>query len=198
MRIEKPANGLYQAKLAQDQIEVVSSDLVSSTGALNSQITIVNNNLIAASSTLDAKIDSSLTKFKVRSLNAFNQTPFETTSTSTVYVTNSATIINKNHSDTELRVGVFISAEIDTSTTGQGSMLELSYSTNLGVTWAGTTTLNGRYNSTSLLNVYLVYFNLGQITSGDVNFRIGVKKLFGQELRIRNFSYQFIEAMENA
>lgn len=201
MRIEKPTNGLYQAKLAQDQIEVVSSDLVSSTGALNSQITIVNNNLIAASSTLDTKIDSSLSKLRVRALNSVSSSSFfSTTNANTIqFVTGSNTIYTKKYSDTELRVSVLISVGIDLSTTLNSTLASVSYSTNSGGSWSGTTILKGATSSVYMTSSYLVHFNLGVIPSGSVDFRIGVTSgSTGYTLYVRGFSYQFIEAMENA
>lgn len=201
MRIEKPVNGLYQAKLAQDQIEVVSNDLVSSTGALNSQIAIVNSNLIAASSTLDTKIDSSLSKLRVRSLNSVSSAPFSTTNPTTIqFVTGSNTIYTKKYSDTELSVNVLILIGSDAGATTDANIGDVSYSINGGSSWAGTTVVRGALPTNSLYNTisYMLHFNLGVLASGSVNFRIGVRRSLGSTLYVRGFSYQFIEAMENA
>lgn len=199
MRIEKPANGLYQAKLAQDQIEVVSSDLVSSTGALNSQITIVNNNLIAASSTLDSKIDSSLSKLRVRSLNSLNMAQFFTTSLTPVSVTGSNTIFNKKYSDTELRVAVFLTANTSSSIY-YIEYCDITYSVNGGSTWLGSTRLRGsNYHAPYEMLPYVIYYNLGVLPSGNVDFRIGLNRISSVgTVYLSSFSYQFIEAMENA
>lgn len=199
MRIEKPANGLYQAKLAQDQIEVVSSDLVSSTGALNSQITIVNNNLIAASSTLDTKIDNSVSNLRVRFLNTSNPTAFSTTSATPVFVTGSNTTYSKKYSTTE----VIVSVSVVYSTTSSGSGFNIGnmyYSINSGGTWLSPMVLKAYsyhgsyYDSTSSV----FHFNLGVLPSGTVDFRIGISSTSGHNVSIQSYSYLFIEAEANA
>jgi hypothetical protein len=207
MRIEKPNNGLYQAKVAQDQIEVVSSDLVTTnnnlvatSGILSGQITIVNNDLIAASSALDTKIDSNLSKLRVRSLNSFASASFySTTNPMTVqFVPTSNTTYSKKYSDTELRVSVLIPAGVDTTGTNI-SFGDISYSVNGGTTWLGSTTMRGASNSLYMTTSFLVHFNLGTLPSGNVDFRIGVRSQgSGLTLYVRGFSYQFIETMENA
>lgn len=198
MRVEKPGNGLYQAKVAQDQIEVVSNDLVTSTGALNGQITIVNNNLIAASSTLNNKIDTGLSNLRIRSLNAMSSAQFSTTSTATTFITGSNTIYDKKYSTTELRVNVFLLCGADVTNLTDLNIVSISYSVNGGSTWSASQIIRAASPNVYATTASLIHFNLGTLPIGNVDFRIGVARIAGTTAYIRGYSYQFIEAMENA
>ena len=220
MRIEKPFSGLYQAKVAQDQIEVVSNDLIASTGVLNNtiaatsgtlngQITIVSNNLISASASLQSQMDTLGNYVRVRSFSNIGTSVFYTNATSTIFVTGSNVTATKKYSSSELRVSVNLLMQADlqsNSSMNNADFAYVAYSVNGGSTWLGETLLKLSSMDSSIYyneTTYILHFNLGQLPSGNVDFRIGVRRgsflIPSDSIYVfPNYSYLFIEALENA
>lgn len=222
MRIEKPFNGLYQAKLAQNlvesasgvlsnQIGAVNNSLVSSSGILSNQIVITNAELAASSASLQSQIDIIGNYVRIRRVNALGAATFSTTSPSAVFLTGSNVTIYKKYSSTQLRVIVTISIQADkyNSSVSHESVIlgALSCSIDGGSTWIEDTVL--RYSGPDKTDVtssqtYSICFLLGTPSSGNIDFRLGLRRdssftpVDSYINAYPSYSYLIIEALENA
>jgi hypothetical protein len=200
MRIEKPNNGLYQAKIAQSQalsaqsqIQIVNSDLIASTGSLNNKITIVSNDLVTATGVLDTKINDNLSKLQIRNASVTSSL-FSTTSTSIVDITGTSLVFDKQYTDTQLRINVFINMSRSIGSQQNTPLGTLYVSINSGA-WISIASLNASNAQSTYENIPFLLTSIHNgIAAGSVSYKLGIQKALGfTTLWINNFNIQTVE-----